>query len=143
MDKNRCYKRCQKILEDVMSAILRMKKGSSELDTSIVPYHVGKKKTLSYQNKRYHRLRKLQGNHKWNLTVRPCLLCGRDIGSVRVRKNVNKYCSTRCMFLGRRYRKGQKYCYVKIPVTVNKLVRIPIKDLPFILKRGVPKTTGK
>jgi len=94
-----------------------------------------KKKALAYQNKRYQRLRKL--------TVRPCLLCGRDIGSVRVRKNVNKYCSTRCMFLGRRYRKGQKYCYVKIPVTVNKLVRIPIKDLPFILKRGMPKTAGK
>ena len=102
-----------------------------------------KKKTLTDQNKRYHRLRKLLGNHKWNLTVRPCLLCGRDIGSVRVRKNVSKYCSTRCMFLGRRYRKGQKYCYVKIPVTVNKLVRIPIKDLPFILKRGMPKTAGK
>ena len=94
-----------------------------------------KKKALTYQNKRYHRLRKL--------TVRPCLLCGRDIGSVRVRKNVSKYCSTRCMFLGRRYRKGQKYCYVKIPVTVNKLVRIPIKDLPLILKRGVPKLAGK
>ena len=94
-----------------------------------------KKKALTYQNKRYHRLRKL--------TVRPCLLCGRDIGGVRNRKNISKYCSTRCMFLGRRYRKGQKYCYVKIPVTVNKLVRIPIKDLPFILKRGMPKTSGK
>ena len=94
-----------------------------------------KKKARAYQNKRYRRLRKL--------TVRPCLLCGRDIGSVRVRKNVSKYCSTKCMFLGRRYRKGQKYCYVKIPVTVNKLVRIPIKDLPFILKKGMPKTSGK
>jgi hypothetical protein len=94
-----------------------------------------KKKHLADQNKRYQRFRKL--------TIRPCLLCGRDIGSVRVRKNVNKYCSTRCMFLGRRYRKGQKYCYVRIPVTVQKLVRIPIRDLPLILKRGVPKPVGK
>ena len=94
-----------------------------------------KKKHLADQNKHYQRFRKL--------TIRPCLLCGRDIGSVRVRKNVNKYCSTRCMFLGRRYRKGQKYCYVRIPVTVQKLVRIPIRDLPLILKRGVPKPVGK
>ena len=127
----------------------KMSKDTRRCDECNTPYEKGffgtgykycsiscrKKKALAYQNKRYRRLRKL--------TVRPCLLCGRDIGSVRVRKNVSKYCSTRCMFLGRRYRKGQKYCYVKIPVTVNKLVRIPIKDLPFILKRGMPKTSGK
>ena len=91
-------------------------------------------KRNEYNKKRYQRL------HKKSTC---CNICGRDIGSVRNRKNISKYCSTRCMFLGRRYRKGQKYCYVKIPVTVNKLVRIPIKDLPFILKKGMPKTSGK
>ena len=94
-----------------------------------------KKKALAYQNKRYQRLRKL--------TVRPCLLCGRDIGSVGGRKNVNKYCSARCMYMGRRERKGQKYCYVRIPVTVQKLVKIPIRDIHLILSRGVPKPVGK
>ena len=73
-----------------------------------------------------------------------CDLCGRDIGSVRNRKNISKYCSTRCMYMGTRIRKrGQKYCYVRIPITVQKLVKIPVEDIPLILKRGVPKLAGK
>ena len=35
MDKNRCYKRCQKIL-DVVTVAHTMKRGSSELATSSV-----------------------------------------------------------------------------------------------------------
>ena len=80
---------------------------------------------LIKHSKRYKRLRKL--------TVRPCLLCGRNISDVRSRKNVSKYCSSRCMYMGTRYRKGQKYCYVRIPVTIQKLVKIPIKHIPDIL----------
>ena len=91
-------------------------------------------KRNEYSKKRYQRLYKKSTR---------CDICGRDIGSVGSRENISKYCSARCMYMGRRERKGQKYCYVKIPVTVNKLVRIPIKDLPFILKRGMPKTSGK
>jgi len=41
------------------------------------------------------------------------------------------------MLMGVRERKGQKYCYVRIPVTVQKSVKILIKDIPYIL--GVKK----
>ena len=75
--------------------------------------------------------------------IADCAVCGRDIGSVGMSKNTNKYCTVRCMDMARRIRRGQKYCYVRIPVTVQKLVKIPIRDIPFILKRGVPKLAGK
>ena len=81
-----------------------------------------------YHRKRYQRL--------YKKTSMNCDLCGRDIERVGVSKHISKYCSTRCMFMGRRARKGQKYCYVRIPVTVQKLVKIHVKDIPIILNRG-------
>ena len=88
-------------------------------------------KNAEYCKERYKRLHKK--------TIRDCVICGRDIGSVGSRNNISKYCSTRCMFLGRKVRNGQKYCYVRIPITVQKLVKIEVKDIPLILK-GVGKT---
>ena len=87
-------------------------------------------KRNEYYRKRYQRL--------YKKTHKNCKLCGRDIESVGSSKNISKYCSTRCMLMGRRVRKGQKYCYVKIPVTVQKSVKILIKDIPLILKKSQP-----
>ena len=91
-------------------------------------------KRNEYNKKRYQRL------HKKSTC---CNICGRDIGRVGSRENISKYCSTRCMGMGTRQRKGQKYCYVRIPVVVQKSVKILIKDIPLILKRGVPKLSEK
>ena len=82
-------------------------------------------KRREYNKRRYQRLHKK--------TIRNCNICGRDIGNVGSRNNISKYCSTRCMFMGSRARKGQKYCYVRIPVTVQKLVKIAVKDIPYII----------
>ena len=82
-------------------------------------------KRNEYQKILYQRQRKK--------TSMDCHICGRDIGGVGISKNINKYCSTRCMDMGTRQRKGQKYCYVKIPITVQKSVKVLIKDLPYII----------
>ena len=91
-------------------------------------------KRNEYNKKRYQRL------HKKSTC---CNICGRDIGRVGSRENISKYCSTRCMGMGIRQRKGQKYCYVRIPVVVQKSVKILIKDIPLILTRGGPKLTER
>ena len=83
------------------------------------------KKRNVYHRKRYQRL--------YKKTSMNCDLCGRDIERVGTSKYISKYCSTRCMFMGR---KRQKCCYVRIPVTIQKLVKIRIKDIPIILNRG-------
>ena len=89
----------------------------------------------------YHRLRYRKLHKKTSIN---CDVCGRDIGKVGKSKNISKYCSPKCMWVGTRVRqRGQKYCYVRIPVTVQKLVKIPVEDIPLILKRGVPKLAGK
>jgi len=83
-------------------------------------------KKKDYQKRLYRR--------KCKKTSMDCYICGRDIGGVGISKNINKYCSTRCMYLGTRVKqRGQKYCCVKIPVTVQKSVKILIKDLPYII----------
>ena len=85
-------------------------------------------KRNEYNKRRYQRLYKKSTC---------CNICGRDIGRVGSRENISKYCSTRCMGMGTRQRKGQEYCYVRIPVVVQKSVKILIKDIPYIL--GVKK----
>lgn len=50
-------------------------------------------------------------------TSRPCVICGRDIHSVGLKKNVYKYCSNRCMFLANKQKAGQKFISVKIPIS--------------------------
>ena len=67
----------------------------------------------------------------------PCLVCGRDIQMVGKRKNVFKYCSTKCMQLHNRMKRGQKTITIKIPVkiTVMKPVTISVKDIPLIFAK--------
>ena len=80
---------------------------------------------------RYHRLKKNKS--------RSCLVCGRDIQMVGKRKNVFKYCSTKCMQLHNRMKHGQKTITIKIPVkiTVMKPVTISVKDIPLIFEHPI------
>lgn len=61
-----------------------------------------------------------------------CMLCRRNIFSVGQKKNVSKYCSRRCLEMATRIRKGQTHFYAKIPVTVVKLVKFSVDDIPKI-----------
>jgi len=77
----------------------------------------------------YHRLRK-------NIS---CLVCGRDIQMVGKRKHIYRYCSTKCMQLHNRIKRGQKTVTVKIPVkvVVMKPVTIYVKDIPLIFTHRI------
>ena len=65
-----------------------------------------------------------------------CLVCGRSILKVGLRKHANKYCSKKCMFTANKVRvNGQKTIRVRIPIESMKTITIPISELPRLFKR--------
>jgi len=48
---------------------------------------------------------------------RDCAICGRDIRSVGLKKQANKYCSNRCMFIAQHKRAGAKFINLRIPIS--------------------------
>ena len=65
-----------------------------------------------------------------------CLICGRSILKVGLRKHANKYCSKKCMFTANKVRvNGQKTIRVRIPIESMKTITIPISELPRLFKR--------
>jgi len=51
------------------------------------------------------------------MKTRKCIICKRIIKLVGERKNVNKYCSKKCMFISSRMKaKGQTEMYISIPI---------------------------
>jgi len=61
--------------------------------------------------------------HRKHLSIyvkknKDCLICGRNIAKVGLRKNTYKYCSKRCMVLAQSMRhRDTKYTLIKIPIS--------------------------
>jgi len=65
-----------------------------------------------------------------------CLICGRNILKVGIRKLANKFCSKKCMLINNKVKRfGQKTVIIKIPVKVEvlKTIKVPIKSLPKLM----------
>ena len=75
--------------------------------------------------------RKISGYHAniYKRKVKPhlkkCQMCGRKIISVGERKNANKFCGKKCMYLNNKKRNNnQKFITIKIPIgSYNELFR--------------------
>ena len=76
---------------------------------------------------------KLRHGKRYVRKDKDCLICGRSILKVGLRKCSNKFCSKKCMMLSNKIKhSGQKTVMIRIPVKVEvmKTVKIPVKDIP-------------
>ena len=66
-----------------------------------------------------------------------CLVCGRSILKVGLRKCSNKFCSKKCMMLQNKIRHGQKTVRIRIPVKIEvmKTVKVPVEQLPALMNQ--------
>jgi len=59
---------------------------------------------------------KIRIRNKYVKKNKDCLICGRNILKVGLRKQAHKFCSKKCMNLSQRIKEGRKFCTIKIPV---------------------------
>ena len=69
-----------------------------------------------------------------------CLICGRSILKVGLRRFANKFCSKKCMALNNKIKhSGQKTVVIRIPVKIEvevmKTLKIPVKSLPKLMSQ--------
>ena len=65
-----------------------------------------------------------------------CLICGRSILKVGLRRLANKFCSRKCMMISNKVKhSGQKTVCIRIPVTIKvmKTIKIPVESLPKLM----------
>ena len=79
-------------------------------------HHTKKYCSTTCQKKTAYKSRLARYKARYVPVQRDCAVCKRDIHSVGERKQANKYCSQKCMFIAQYTREGQKYVIVKIPV---------------------------
>jgi len=73
-------------------------------------------------------------NYGYVKKIKDCLICGRSINKVGIRKNNYKYCSPACMWLAQRVRsRGSKYAMIKVA----------IEDIPQLFRRNKGITIGR
>ena len=97
-------------------------------------YGTGKK--FCSQECRRHRYKYEDGTKRvYKKIDKDCLICGRSILKVGLRKHANKYCSKKCMYTANKMkRNGQKTIRVRIPIESMKTITIPISELPRLFR---------
>ena len=81
---------------------------------------------------------KLRNRRNYIKKDKDCLICGRSILKVGLRRMANKFCSRKCMMISNKVKhSGQKTVVIRIPVTIKvmKTIKIPVESLPKLMSQ--------